>query len=65
MMVFVTSGSEDPCKVLNGGCQHSCRLDARGDVMCSCHDKYTLLSDGKTCVCKCHVTSACLSDLFV
>ncbi|MEE6498720.1 hypothetical protein FKM82_003214, partial [Ascaphus truei] len=37
------------CNHGNGGCQHACNDTDNGPV-CGCHPKYTLHSDGKTCI---------------
>ncbi|XP_030056873.1 signal peptide, CUB and EGF-like domain-containing protein 2 [Microcaecilia unicolor] len=37
------------CNHGNGGCQHTCE-DAEEGPICDCHQKYTLLSDRKTCL---------------
>ncbi|XP_067439929.1 coagulation factor X-like [Thunnus thynnus] len=36
------------CEILNGGCEHFCRVENRS-VMCSCADGYYLASDDKSC----------------
>lgn len=44
-------GYRNPCfNILNGGCEDSCKLDIKGTVECSCHDKRVLLPDKKRCV---------------
>uniref|UniRef100_A0A8C3IGI3 Signal peptide, CUB domain and EGF like domain containing 2 n=1 Tax=Chrysemys picta bellii TaxID=8478 RepID=A0A8C3IGI3_CHRPI len=37
------------CNHGNGGCQHTCE-DADDGPICGCHPKYTVHSDGKTCL---------------
>ncbi|XP_029438200.1 signal peptide, CUB and EGF-like domain-containing protein 2 isoform X2 [Rhinatrema bivittatum] len=37
------------CNHGNGGCQHTCE-DADEGPVCRCHQKYTLRSDGRTCL---------------
>ncbi|XP_043372708.1 signal peptide, CUB and EGF-like domain-containing protein 2 isoform X6 [Dermochelys coriacea] len=37
------------CNHGNGGCQHTCE-DADDGPICGCHPKYTVQSDGKTCL---------------
>lgn len=37
------------CNYGNGGCQHICEETDHGPK-CSCHMKFVLHSDGKTCV---------------
>lgn len=41
--------SADPCRVLNGGCEDVCMIDAAGKIKCSC-TQGVLASDGKRCV---------------
>ncbi|XP_075333367.1 coagulation factor X isoform X1 [Odontesthes bonariensis] len=36
------------CESANGGCEHFCQV-VRGNVECSCTDRYFLASDGKSC----------------
>ncbi|KAK9511107.1 hypothetical protein O3M35_005737 [Rhynocoris fuscipes] len=40
----------NPCRVLNGGCSDTCRLDSRGAVQCTCPASKKLDEDGKRCI---------------
>ncbi|XP_075238130.1 LDL receptor protein 1 isoform X2 [Lycorma delicatula] len=42
----------NPCRVLNGGCEDQCSLEANGHQFCSCYPGRILLSDGKRCATK-------------
>lgn len=46
------------CNYGNGGCQHICEETDHGP-RCSCHMKFALHSDGKTCVGKSWLSSPC------
>ena len=41
--------TSETCSVANGGCHHNC-LDGKSGPKCSCHEKYRLKADGKTCL---------------
>eukprot|EP00057_Strongylocentrotus_purpuratus_P009497 XP_011663971.1 PREDICTED: signal peptide, CUB and EGF-like domain-containing protein 1 isoform X8 [Strongylocentrotus purpuratus] len=49
---YLLSGSKNcipTCLLGNGGCQHVC-TDSPIGPLCSCHEKYNLHTDGRTCV---------------
>ncbi|XP_034243195.1 prolow-density lipoprotein receptor-related protein 1 isoform X1 [Thrips palmi] len=64
-IVAVTNDTNDcaanPCKVLNGGCAHKCRLNVTGNVVCSCFPGSALLPDGKLCS---KISGECTSSSF-
>ena len=37
------------CSLGNGGCQHRC-TDGSDSPVCSCHDKYSLTADRRSCI---------------
>ncbi|GLH07804.1 Vitellogenin receptor, partial [Gryllus bimaculatus] len=37
----------NPCRVLNGGCQDLCKLDEKGEVVCSCYPYRRLVNNGR------------------
>lgn len=50
--LFFLLGFSNPCRVLNGGCEDLCRLEADGRQYCACNAGRILLSDGKRCAVK-------------
>lgn len=48
-LCYVCVFSVVTCNYGNGGCQHICEETDNGPK-CSCHMKFVLHSDGKTCV---------------
>ncbi|KAK9892226.1 hypothetical protein WA026_019028 [Henosepilachna vigintioctopunctata] len=52
----------NPCSVMNGGCEETCKLSPVGELQCACKDGYILAEDGKRCYKK--LPDEPLSDLF-
>lgn len=41
----------NPCSILNGGCEDICRLDIKGEVECSCYrNRVPVIESNKRCV---------------
>lgn len=42
--------AKTPCRHLNGNCDDICKLDEKGQVVCSCFNGRILMQDNKTCI---------------
>jgi len=50
--VFIMAGLANQCRILNGGCEDECSLDAAGQVLCHSFSGRTLMADGQRCTSK-------------
>jgi len=56
-------GYRNPCITLNGGCEDTCDLDIKGNVLCSCKPNRVLLPDKQRCI-ENNSTKNCSSNEF-
>lgn len=42
-------GENDPCKINNGGCAHSCHQAPNGTVECLCQKGFKVVNEGRMC----------------